>query len=87
MSARPEDGPAAPGASAAEGRFNVSAAALRHPQLTLFFLMVVAIAGSLAFFKLGQREEARRLWLSVREPLRVIFGEDDPMGAELDALT
>jgi multidrug efflux pump len=57
MSARPEDGPAAPGASGAGGRFNVSAAALRHPQLTLFFLMVVAIAGSLAFFKLGQRED------------------------------
>ena len=37
--------------------------------------------------KLGERDEARRLWLSVRDPLRVIFGEDDPMGAELDALT
>jgi hypothetical protein len=28
MSVRPEDGPAAPGTSGAEGRFNVSAAAM-----------------------------------------------------------
>ena len=40
-----------------EGRFNVSAAAIRLPQLTLFFLLVIAIAGVSAFFKLGQRED------------------------------
>ncbi|MCA3178294.1 MAG: efflux RND transporter permease subunit [Burkholderiaceae bacterium] len=58
MSARPDDGtaPAASGAPDDE-RFNVSAAAIRHPQLTLFFLLVIAIAGSLSFFKLGQRED------------------------------
>ncbi|MFM1991836.1 MAG: hypothetical protein RJA99_4793 [Pseudomonadota bacterium] len=39
------------------GGFNVSAAAIRHPQLTLFFLLVIAVAGTLAFFKLGQRED------------------------------
>ena len=48
--------PAQPPAGASE-RFNVSAASIRHPQLTLFFLMVIAIAGSLSFFKLGQRED------------------------------
>jgi hypothetical protein len=36
--------------------------------------------------KFGQREEALHLWRSVREPFCVIFGEDDPIGAELDAL-
>ena len=59
MSARPGDAPPA-GTSAADatpGGFNVSAAAIRHPQLTLFFLLVVAIAGTLALFKLGQRED------------------------------
>jgi multidrug efflux pump len=58
MSARPDDGaaPTASGAPADE-RFNVSAAAIRYPQLTLFFLLVIAIAGSLSFFKLGQRED------------------------------
>jgi multidrug efflux pump len=40
-----------------EGRFNLSAAAIRHPQITLFFLLVVAVAGTLAFFELGQRED------------------------------
>ena len=44
---------AAPGAD----RFNISAAAIRHPQLTLFFLLVIAVAGSMSFFKLGQRED------------------------------
>ncbi len=38
-------------------RFNLSAAALRYRQLTLFFLLVVAIGGVGAFFKLGQRED------------------------------
>ena len=42
---------------AAVSNWNLSAAALRFPQLTLFFLLVVAIAGTLAFLKLGQRED------------------------------
>jgi len=39
------------------GRFNLSAAALRYKQLTLFFLVVVALGGAAAFFNLGQRED------------------------------
>jgi multidrug efflux pump subunit AcrB len=38
-------------------RFNLTAAALREPQLTLFFILAVAIAGITAFFQLGQRED------------------------------
>ncbi|MFP5406583.1 MAG: efflux RND transporter permease subunit, partial [Gammaproteobacteria bacterium] len=38
-------------------RFNLSAAALRFPQLTLFVLLVVALAGTLSYLKLGQRED------------------------------
>ena len=38
-------------------RLNISGAALRYPQLTLFFLLVVAIAGALAFDRLGRRED------------------------------
>jgi multidrug efflux pump len=37
--------------------FNLSAAALKYRQLTLFFLIVVALGGVAAFFKLGQRED------------------------------
>ncbi len=37
--------------------FNASAAAIRHQQLTLFFVLAVAVAGLLAYFKLGQRED------------------------------
>ena len=37
--------------------FNVSAAAIRHQQLTLFFILAIAIAGMAAYFKLGQRED------------------------------
>ena len=37
--------------------FNLSAASLRFPQLTLFFLLVVAIAGTMSFLQLGQRED------------------------------
>ena len=40
-----------------ENRFNLSAAALRHRELTLFFILAIAIGGVLAFFKLGQRED------------------------------
>ena len=39
------------------GRFNISASAIRHPQLTLFVLLVVAYAGVASFFALGQRED------------------------------
>src|SRR3954469_9385796 len=38
-------------------RFNLSAAALRYKQLTLFFLVLIALGGVAAFFKLGQRED------------------------------
>src|SRR5688572_10914148 len=37
--------------------FNLSAAALKYRQLTLFFLAVVAIGGAAAYFQLGQRED------------------------------
>ena len=40
-----------------EGRFNLTAAALRHRELTLFFILVIAIAGFSSYFKLGQRED------------------------------
>ena len=36
---------------------NLSAAALRFPQLTLFLMLVVALAGARAYFELGQRED------------------------------
>ncbi len=38
-------------------RFNLSAWALRHRQLTLFFFLLIAIGGALAYFQLGQRED------------------------------
>lgn len=38
-------------------RFNVSAGALRHQQLTLFFILAIAIGGFAAYFALGQRED------------------------------
>jgi len=47
---RSHDGPAASG-------WNLSVLALRWPQLTVFFLLVVAIAGTLSYFRLGQRED------------------------------
>jgi multidrug efflux pump len=37
--------------------FNLSAQAIARPQLTLFFILVVAFAGVAAFFQLGQRED------------------------------
>ncbi|MGE0806901.1 MAG: efflux RND transporter permease subunit [Burkholderiaceae bacterium] len=40
-----------------ETRWNLSAAALRFPQLTLFFLLVVAVAGTISYLRLGQRED------------------------------
>jgi multidrug efflux pump len=39
------------------GGFNASAAALRHQQLTLFFVLAIALAGLAAYFNLGQRED------------------------------
>ena len=36
---------------------NISALALRHQQLTLFFIVAIAIAGTLSYFRLGQRED------------------------------
>jgi len=38
-------------------RFNLSAAALRYRELTLFFLLAIALAGAASFFRLGQRED------------------------------
>jgi len=40
-----------------DDRFNVSALALRHRQLTLFFVILIALAGINAYFNLGQRED------------------------------
>ena len=40
-----------------QDRFNLSAAALRYRELTLFFLLATAIAGAMSFFRLGQRED------------------------------
>ncbi len=37
--------------------FNLSAAALKYRQLTLFFLIAIAIAGAAAYSRLGQRED------------------------------
>ena len=37
--------------------FNLSAAALKHRQLTLFFLLAIAVGGIAAYFQLGQRED------------------------------
>jgi multidrug efflux pump len=42
---------------AAGGRFNLSAAALKYRELTLFFLIAIAIGGVAAYFQLGQRED------------------------------
>jgi multidrug efflux pump len=50
----PAPGPA-PGL-AARG-FNASASAIRHQQVTLFFVLAIAVAGLMAYFKLGQRED------------------------------
>jgi multidrug efflux pump len=37
--------------------FNASASAIRHQQVTLFFVLAIAVAGLMAYFKLGQRED------------------------------
>jgi multidrug efflux pump len=36
---------------------NISGAAIKHQQLTVFFILAIAIAGFFAYFKLGQRED------------------------------
>ncbi len=46
-----------PGDAAPGSRLNLSAAALRAPQLTLFLILVVALAGAKAYLDLGQRED------------------------------
>ena len=38
-------------------RFNLTALALRQRELTWFFIAVIAIAGLLSYFQLGQRED------------------------------
>ncbi|HEY0878513.1 MAG TPA: efflux RND transporter permease subunit [Zeimonas sp.] len=43
--------------AARTSRLNLSAAALRFPQLTLFLMLVVALAGAKAYLDLGQRED------------------------------
>lgn len=55
MSAPQLDAPSA--AASARTGFNLSAAAIHHQQLTLFFILAIAIAGITAYFQLGQRED------------------------------
>ena len=46
--------------AAGDGRregFNLSAVALRFPQLTLFILLLVAAAGAWSYLHIGQRED------------------------------
>ena len=40
-----------------DDRFNLSAAALKYRELTLFFILAIAIGGIAAYFQLGQRED------------------------------
>lgn len=40
-----------------EGRFNLSALAVREGSITLFLILLIAVAGTLAFFKLGRAED------------------------------
>ncbi len=40
-----------------EGRFNLSALAVRERSITLFFILLISLAGLLAFFKLGRAED------------------------------
>ena len=46
-----------PGGGQTAGRFNLSAAALKYREITLFLLLAVAIGGIAAYFQLGQRED------------------------------
>src|SRR6516164_10259411 len=38
-------------------RFNLSSWAIRHPQLTAFLIIVIGLAGALAYSKLGRAED------------------------------
>lgn len=40
-----------------EGRFNLSALAVRERSITLFLILLISVAGLLAFFKLGRAED------------------------------
>src|SRR4051812_47030512 len=40
-----------------EGRFNLSAMAVRQRAITVFLIFLIAVAGTLAFFKLGRAED------------------------------
>ncbi|MDR6711737.1 multidrug efflux pump subunit AcrB [Pseudomonas hunanensis] len=40
-----------------EGRFNLSALAVRERSITLFLIVLIAVAGTLAFFQLGRAED------------------------------
>ena len=53
----PHDLGSPPSPTGAGAGFNLSAAAIRHQQLTLFFILAIAIAGIAAYFQLGQRED------------------------------
>ena len=46
-----------PGRDSGSRKLNISASAITHKQLTLFFILAIAIAGISAYFKLGQRED------------------------------
>ncbi len=54
-----DDRPAAarPHPEESGGRFNLSAAALKYRELTLFLLLAIAVGGVAAYFQLGQRED------------------------------
>ncbi|NYS42299.1 efflux RND transporter permease subunit, partial [Pseudomonas syringae pv. actinidiae] len=40
-----------------EGRFNLSALAVRERSITLFLICLISLAGVIAFFKLGRAED------------------------------
>ena len=40
-----------------EGRFNLSALAVRERSITLFLIGLISLAGLVAFFKLGRAED------------------------------
>ena len=40
-----------------EGRFNLSALAVRERAITLFLILLISLAGLVAFFKLGRAED------------------------------
>lgn len=40
-----------------EGRFNLSALAVRERSITLFLIILITVAGILSFFELGRAED------------------------------